>query len=96
MMSRPPQHPVREFRAGTISAAVWSNTETRDGKSIPQHSIRVQKRYRDERTGEWKTTSYFRPDDMPRLALVAQKVFEYVILRDNTTITSKVGRMDSQ
>lgn len=81
-MNQQPQPPAKEFRAGTICAAIWTKTETRDGKSIPQHSIRVQKRYRDERTGDWKTTSYFRPEDMPRLALVAGKVFEHVTLRE--------------
>ena len=81
-MSQQPQPPVKEFRAGTICAAIWTKAETRDGRSVMQHNIRVQKRYRDERTGEWKTTSYFRPEDMPRLALVANRVFEYVTLRE--------------
>ena len=51
--------PGKEFRAGTITAAIWTKATVLDGKSIPQHSIRVQKRYRDERSGEWKTTTYF-------------------------------------
>lgn len=81
-MSQSPQPPVKEFRAGTICASIWTKAETRDGRSVTQHSIRVQKRYRDERTGDWKTTTYFRPEDMPRLALVANRVFEHVTLRE--------------
>jgi hypothetical protein len=73
--------PGKEFRAGTIVAAVWETTTTINGRSVPQHSIRIQKRYRDERTGEWKTTTYFRPDDLPKLVLVANKVYEDVMLR---------------
>jgi len=76
------QKPAREFRAGTICASIWTKTETRDGRSVLQHNIRVQKRYRDERTGEWKTTSYFRSEDMPRLALVANRVFAHITLKE--------------
>lgn len=76
------KRPVKEFRAGTISAAIWEKAVTINGRSVPQHSIRIQKRYKDERSGEWKTTTYFRLEDMPRLALVANKVFEYVTLRE--------------
>jgi len=74
-------HPTKEFRAGTIVAAVWETQTTVNGRSVPQHSIRIQKRYKDERTGEWKTTTYFRPDDLPKLILVANKVYEDVMLR---------------
>jgi hypothetical protein len=80
-MSNNNNHPTREFRAGTIVAAVWESTTTINGRSVPQHSIRIQKRYRDEKSGEWKTTTYFRPDDLPKLVLVANKVYEDVMLR---------------
>lgn len=75
------KQPDKEFRAGTIVAAVWETTTTINGRSVPQHSIRIQKRYRDERSGQWKSTTYFRPDDLPKLALVVNKVYEDVMLR---------------
>jgi hypothetical protein len=81
-MNQNGQKPAKEFRAGTICAAIWTKSETHDGRSVLQHNIRIQKRYRDERTGEWKTTSYFRSEDMPRLALVANRVFEHVTLKE--------------
>lgn len=77
------RQPVREFRAGTIVAAVWEDKTTVNGRSVTQHSIRIQKRYRDERAGQWKTTTYFRPDDLPKLVLVATKVYEDVMLKAN-------------
>ena len=73
--------PQAEFRAGGIVGSVWTTTTTMDGRSVPQHSIRIEKRYRDDRTGEWKTTGYLRPDDLPRIALVAGKLFEHLTLR---------------
>jgi hypothetical protein len=80
-MSKQNRVPDTEFRAGTIVGAVWSEVSVIDGRSVTQHSIRVEKRYRDDRDGEWKTTGYFRPDDLPKLSLVASKLFEHLVLR---------------
>jgi hypothetical protein len=75
------EQPAAEFKAGTIVAAIWSESVVLDGRTVPQHSIRIQKRYRDEKSGEWKSTTYFRPDDLPKLVLVAGKVYEHLMLR---------------
>lgn len=80
------QRPVKEFRAGTISASIWTKTAMVDGRSVDQHNIRIQKRYRDARTGEWKSTSYFQSDDLPKLMLVVGKVYEYVTLKQSDEI----------
>ena len=76
------KRPQIEFRAGGITGAVWTETTVVDGRVVPQHSIRIEKRYRDDRSGEWKTTGYLRPDDLPRIALVADKLFEHLMLRE--------------
>lgn len=83
MANREKDCPVAEFRAGTIVASLWTPTAQQDARFAPQPNIRIQKRYRDEKTGEWKTTTYFRPDDLPKLALVANKVFEHICLKAN-------------
>ena len=75
------QQPSAEFRAGGIVAIIWTKAITVDGRAVTQHSIRIQKRYRDDRTGEWKTTSYLRPDELPKLSLVAAKAYEHIVLR---------------
>lgn len=76
------KQPVREVRAGPIVAAIWEKPVAAFGRTVPQFSIRIQKRYRDDRTGEWKTTTYFRVDDLPKLALVAARVFESLTLSE--------------
>jgi hypothetical protein len=76
--------PQLELRAGGIVGAAWTTTTVVDGRAVPQHSIRIEKRYRDDRTGEWKTTGYLRPDDLPRIVLVASKLFEYLTLREGS------------
>jgi hypothetical protein len=89
MSNEPSERPTNEFRAGTVVAAIWTKTATLNGRSVPQHSIRIQKRYRDEKSGEWKTTTYFRPDELPKLALVVSKAYEHLMLRemDDTSLT---------
>jgi len=85
------QQPDVEFRAGTIVAAIWTKTTTLDGRSVPQHSIRIQKRYRDDRSGQWKTTTYVRPDELPKLALVVSKAYEHLMLRETEEKASTPG-----
>lgn len=79
------KRPIKEFRAGAISAAIWEKTATVDGRAVPQHSVRIQKRYKDERSGEWKTTGFLRSDELPKVVLVASKAFEHVTLREVET-----------
>jgi len=52
-------------------------------------SVRIQKRYRDEKSGQWKTTTYLRPDELPKLALVATKAYEYLMLRQTGNGTAE-------
>lgn len=81
-MTQQTQTPSHELRAGPIHGAVWPKEVTHNGRKWVEHAIRIQKRYKDERTGEWKTTTYFRPEDMPKLALVATKMYEFVTLKE--------------
>jgi len=81
------EQPIKEFRAGTAVAAIWVSKNAVNGQSLAQHSIRVQKRYRDDRSGEWKTTTYFRPDELPKLALVVSRAYEFLTLRQSEDIT---------
>jgi len=74
--------PMKEFRAGTIVAAIWADTAPTNGRATPLYSIRIQKRYRDDRDGQWKTTSYLRPDELPKLALVVSRAYEFLTLRE--------------
>jgi hypothetical protein len=76
------EKPIKEFRAGTVVAAIWVSKNAVNGQSSAQHSIRVQKRYRDDRSGQWKTTTYFRPDELPKLSLVVSRAYEFLTLRE--------------
>ena len=74
--------PMKEFRAGTVVVAIWAESAPVNGRVVPQYSIRVQKRYRDDKDGQWKTTTYFRPDELPKLGLVVSRAYEFLTLRE--------------
>ena len=74
--------PIKEFRAGMAHASIWGKTVKRGDRSWTEHSIRVLKEYKDDRAGEWRTTTYFRTEDLPKLALVVSKAYEFLTLRE--------------
>jgi hypothetical protein len=74
--------PIKDFRAGNIQASIWRNEVQQDGQTRIRHSIRIQKRYRKD-DGNYKNTDYWFPDELPRLQLLAQKAFEYIVLTES-------------
>lgn len=87
-MTQQTQVPIKEFRAGSVKAAIWREEVQDQGRAIVKHSVKIQKRYLDKSSNEWRTTDYFFPNDLPRLCLVAEKAFEYVALRESADETS--------
>ena len=83
-MAQGTKPPDKTFRAGRMSVALWRNVVEVEGKDEPsiQHSLRVQKRYLDEKTKEWTTADYLYPADLPKLIICAQKAFEFISLKE--------------
>jgi len=81
MTQKTPQPPAKEFRAGGVSASIWHNETEQDGRTIVQHSVRINKRYRDPQTGDWRDSDYFFANDLPRLRLVLAKAYEHIVLK---------------
>jgi len=83
------QKPEIEFRAGTISVAVWRNDSDRDGVSQIRYSFRFNKRYKDKQ-GEWQDSDCYFPEDLPKLQLVLAKAYEYVTLKEKSNTEGSV------
>ena len=84
MTEQTAQRPLKQFRAGGIRVAIWQNEGVRNGQPILLHSVTLNKRYRDQNTGEWTDSNSFFPDDLPRLRLLLDKAYEHIMLRDGT------------
>ena len=71
--------PERKFRAGSISATVWLNSN----KEAKQYrTISIERCYTDK-DGKWQSTNSLRINDLPKAGVVLQKAYEYLILNEN-------------
>lgn len=74
--------PDAKFRAGTISATVWTNQATgKDGQPRTFSSVSFEKSYKDK-DGAWKTTKSLNKQDVPKAVVVLQKAYEHLTLND--------------
>lgn len=76
--SNTPNKPVHEVRLGSIKAAVWRDQYSEK----PRHIVTVTRIYKE---GEkWKNSDFFARDDLPKLALVSQKAYEWMFANTAT------------
>ena len=71
--------PVKEFRSkGLIKASIWENEgQNNKGETVIYYSVNIEKSYKDK-DGNWKTSSTYFREDLPRVQLVAFKAFEWI------------------
>jgi hypothetical protein len=72
--------PEKVFSTGAVQVSVWKNESTKDGSKSEFRTVNIQRRYADK-TGEWKSTSTLRVNDLPKAALALNKAFEYLVLK---------------
>lgn len=68
--------PVKRFRAGAVSAAVWENVSEKGSFA----TINLQRSYKDK--DEWKHTESLKTNDLPKAVLVLNQAFEYLVLKE--------------
>jgi len=74
--------PEKKFSTGALVATVWQNQGTsKNGEDVSYRTVSFQRRYKDP-SGEWKSTSTLRVNDLPKASLVLQKAYEYLVMRD--------------
>ena len=74
--------PEKKFRAGPVSATIWSNHgKDSEGKETTYKTVSFERSYMDKE-GNWQTTNSLRVGDLPRAVLVLNKAYEYISLTD--------------
>jgi len=74
--------PEKKFKAGAISATVWLNKgQGKQGDEMIYKTISVERNYKDKE-GNWQTTSSFRINDLPKLAVVSMEAYKYLVYRE--------------
>ena len=83
--------PIETIRIGNIRAAVWEN-QSEEGRTY--HSVSVTRSYKDGE--DWKGTTVFGRDDLPRVELASRKAYEYIYLgaEQSTDPADKEGFAD--
>jgi len=79
--------PVKEFRVGAVSAAIWRNESQVHGRLVTRHSVKVHKRYFDKQEQVFRNSEYLFPNDLPRLQVVVQKAFEFCMLKESEEVS---------
>ena len=71
--------PIWKTKAGTVSGALWENTITVNGREIVTLKATVQRRYRDSKDGQWRSSGSFSRNEIPLAIYCLQKSFEHMI-----------------
>lgn len=80
------KRPDKKFRAGAVSATIWSNEGHNDkGETVTFKTVSFDRNYMDKE-GNWQSTNSLRASDLPKAVLVLQKAFEYLTLHDGDHI----------
>ena len=56
--------PTAKFRAGPVSAAIWENEITVNGKKALMLKASIERRYKDK-DGQWKSSNSFSRNEIP-------------------------------
>lgn len=73
--------PKRKYRAGGIAATLWSNKFHKDGKEGHYDTVSLERVYQDKE-GNWQSTNSLRLNDLPKVSVLMQKIYEDLILRE--------------
>ncbi|MGD9648116.1 MAG: hypothetical protein AB7U73_20555, partial [Pirellulales bacterium] len=88
--------PVRTYRLGLISAAVFANTREAQGEQEGRvvHTVQLQRRYRDGE-GNWKTSASFDLSTLPAAIEALRLALAYLVERELATVPpSEAGMTD--
>jgi len=65
--------PAHEIRIGAVKAVIWAN-QTESGVF---YNVNLSRLYKDG--DDWKSTDSFRRDDLPLVAKLADKAFDWIL-----------------
>lgn len=75
--------PEQVFKAGAMTASVWTNERDVNGDIRELKSVTFQKRYKDKE--DWKTTNSLNASDLPKAIVVLSKAYEFLTLKEQET-----------
>jgi len=71
--------PEKKFRCGPITASIFAEARVVSDQMVKFYSVRIDKVYKDG--DQWKHTTSFATEDLPKVALLATEVYKYLRLK---------------
>jgi hypothetical protein len=87
--------PDKSFSCGLVKAAIWADSRVINNTLVEVHSIIIDRSYKDKDDGEWKYTTTFAAEDLPKVAVVAMEAYRWLRLRTFEPETSEVNNSDN-
>jgi hypothetical protein len=79
------QRPAHEVRLGRIKGAIWANT-TEQGV---RYNVTLARLYKDQESGEWRTSTSFGRDDLLLVAKVSELAMIWIYEQNQTQSQSQ-------
>ena len=70
--------PVAKIKAGLVTAALWENEISVNGRNVTMLKATVERRFKDK-NGTWKSSGSFDRNDIPMAIYCLQRAFEKII-----------------
>ena len=70
--------PEKVFRIGPVTASVFLNEIETEGGKRSVRSVALQRRYRDDKDGEWKSSNSFALGELPQAMAALDLAMQYV------------------
>lgn len=71
--------PESKWRAGQVTASVWSNQREINGEKVDVKNVQVERNYKDGE--EWKKTNSYPVEQIPKLIVLLQKVYQSMTVK---------------
>lgn len=75
------RQPVETLRFGSVSLSIFENESNRDGQTNRYLRAKVDKRYRDNQSGEWKSTNSYSVEDLLLLRSLIDRGVEFMLAK---------------
>jgi len=87
--------PLKKFRAGQVSCALWENEAQVNGRSVTMLKATVERRYKDKNDA-WKSSNSFSRNEIPLAIYCLQKAFDTIIEEQSVQPEGKVSEEEVQ
>ena len=74
--------PEKVLRIGPVTASVFLNEIETEGGKRSVRSVSLQRRYRDDKDGEWKSSNSFALGELPQAMAALDLAMQYVASKE--------------